>query len=390
MQNKKVLIDKFLNRTISQIERRELEKWVLRHPDNASYFKECIKRHSGSNKEVSFDADKAFDKFLINVENKRKTTKILPQNLLRYAAVLAGLIVASYFILQNLNTSAIDNTSFANKDKIENKAEIEIILADGSKRTISSENSSSVVDVNGNVIASGSMGTLNFSNVENETSDELAFNEIHIPYGEKLKIVLSDKTEVWLNSGSTFKFPQNLNASSLDKRLVYLNGEAFFDVTKNVKKPFIVKTNEIDIRVLGTQFNVSAYNQDEDITTTLVEGSVNIYETERQESPMILSPEDQALFKKTNSSFKKRKVDTDIYTSWMQNRLVIDNLSFEQIITKLERSHNVTITNQVPELNQEIFKGEFKNENIDEILKTISLSKPFKYEINQNTITITK
>jgi len=175
-----------------------------------------------------------------------------------------------------------------------------------------------------------------------------------------------------------------------EDRIVYLDGEAFFDVTKNEDKPFIVKTEEIDVKVLGTQFNVSAYHQDEAMTTTLVEGSVNVYQNEGTVSPLLLSPSDQASFKKTDGSFLKAKVDTDIYTSWMQNRLVIDKLSFQQIMTKLERTHNVTIINEVPELNREVFNGEFQNENINDILKTISLSKQFTYKINQNVITITK
>lgn len=388
MQNKEEIIKKYLEQTISKAERRQLEKWILKNPENVSYFKERIRISASRSEYIASNSNEAFEIFLKNTQSKNTGTKP-PIKLLRYAAMFVGLLVASYFVFQNTLLSNDVDQEIVQQENTEIKNEIVITLADGSKQVISSTNTTSVTDVNGKVIANSASGALSFTDTENVSGNELAFNEVYIPYGEKLKIILSDKTTVWLNAGSTLKFPRNLNAST-DNRMVYLNGEAFFDVTKNANKPFIVKTEGIDIKVLGTQFNVSAYNQDDAITTTLVEGAVNVSQSETPETNLLLSPDDQASFVKTDSSFKKRKVDTDIYTSWMHNRLVIDKMSFQQIMTKLERSHNVSIMNKAPELNREIFNGEFKNENIEDILKTISLSKPFTYEINQNVITITK
>lgn len=388
MQNKEDLIKKYLEGTISEIERRELEKWILKHKSNASYFKDKVRTYSDKIEHLVVDTDDAFDTFLKNVETKQSKGRA-PQSILRYAAVFVGLLFVSYFIFQKLEVSATSESSLVRQEVNTNKNEIVITLADGTKRVVSSESDTVVTDSEGKVVASGASGALNFSDVQGVDDDRLVFNEVYIPHGEKLQIILSDKTKVWLNAGSTLKFPQNINISPED-RIVYLDGEAFFDVTKNEDKPFIVKTEEIDVKVLGTQFNVSAYHQDEAMTTTLVEGSVNVYQNEGTVSPLLLSPSDQASFKKTDGSFLKAKVDTDIYTSWMQNRLVIDKLSFQQIMTKLERTHNVTIINEVPELNREVFNGEFQNENINDILKTISLSKQFTYKINQNVITITK
>lgn len=192
-----------------------------------------------------------------------------------------------------------------------------------------------------------------------------------------------------MNSGSKLRFPQQF-ASSATSREVYLEGEAFFDVTKNVQKPFIVNAGNINIQVLGTRFNLSAYDSDDTIAITLVEGAVNVYESETPKNNTRLEPSYQANFSKLTHSLGKLKVDTSIYTAWMRNKLIINDLTFLEILKKLERSHNVTFINKAPELNNTMFHGEFHNEPIESILNTIALSTPFSYEIKQNTIIIRK
>jgi len=140
--------------------------------------------------------------------------------------------------------------------------------------------------------------------------------------------------------------------------MVYLEGEAYFDVTKDEGRPFIVNAENLDIKVLGTQFNVSAYKSDGKIATTLVEGSVNVYDNSNPDEKILLSPNYQAAFVKKNGTLTKQKVDIRSYTAWMKDRLIIDHLSFEQIIQKLER--------------------------------TIASSTPFTYKIENNVITILK
>ena len=203
------------------------------------------------------------------------------------------------------------------------------------------------------------------------------------------RLKLSDGTLVWLNAGSKLRFPQSF-VDADKNRMVYLEGEAFFDVAKNRERPFIVNTQEVDVKVLGTKFNISSYDTDDYIATTLVEGSVGVYETRTPENGIYLTPSFQANYDKFGNNFSKTEVDTDIYTAWMQDRLVIDNLKFSEILVRLERRYSVKFVNKAESLNDEIYKGEFVNEDIESVLKTISLSTPFKYEINQNVITITK
>jgi len=383
------LIIKFLEQTISVNERKQLMKWIQENKENSSYFKERIRMFTDKTENIVFNSDKAFITFLTSIDNQKKKRKHT-RRFVGYAATFLGFLFVSYFFYQNQIITNKVESSFVQQKKDKNGSEIIITLADGSEQFLSSSSTDTLVtNANGNIVANTIHGVLDYTNTNDLEKNELAFNEVYVPYGQKLKIILSDETEVWLNSGSRFKFPRDLNLVT-NTRMVYLDGEAFFNVAKNKKIPFIVNTEKIDIKVLGTQFNVSSYEQDDVIATTLVEGSVDVYQTNQPNKHLFLTPNDQVSYKKNNNSFKKAKVDTDIYTSWMHNSLVIDEMSFEQIMTKIERSYNVIIVNKVPELNDEIFKGEFKNENIDDILKTISMSKPFNYNINKNLITITE
>ncbi|MEX0314028.1 MAG: FecR family protein [Allomuricauda sp.] len=264
-----------------------------------------------------------------------------------------------------------------------------ISLADGTQQIITADGATELVDKDGNTIAKKQAQGLDFSLADNEQSQNLIFNEVYVPYGQTFNLTLSDGTKVWLNAGTRLKFPQNLNATA-QNRIVYLDGEAYFDVTRDENRPFIVNAENLDIQVLGTQFNVSAYKSDGNIATTLVEGAVNVYENSNPDAKILLTPSYQAAFSKEQGTLTKRKVDTRIYTSWMENKLIIDNLSFQEILDKLERTHNVSITNNATHLNDEVFKGEFEREDIQTILGTIASSTPFTYKIENNVITISK
>ncbi len=380
------LIEKFLNKTISKEERIALEKWILRNKQNMKYFKSRIKE-SNSKILLDFDSEKAFMKF--DNEIKAKTSKVIVlRRTVRYAAVFVIFSMISILIGKDTfnNSKGATVVSSEVKKEVIGEEDIVLKLADGTSKVISTSGDEVVLDENGNVIGSKSDNSIVF---DAEALEDLVYSEIYIPFGQTFKLKLSDGTKVWLNAGSRLRFPQKFIKSAAD-RIVYLEGEAYFDVTKNTNKPFIVNVNDMNVKVYGTQFNVSSYKEDENVTTTLVEGSVSVYETENPDEELKLTPSYQAKYHKTKNAFKKAKVNTDMYTAWMRNKLVIDNLKFKEILLLLERKHHVKFINNAENLNSETYKGEFDNENIESVLKTISLSTPFKYEINQNIITISK
>ncbi|WP_420320291.1 FecR family protein [Flagellimonas sp.] len=389
MQNKQALIEKFLARTISPSERKILKKWVLKNRGNLEMFKEEVRKRSKSSLYHHFDESEAFKRFMATVE-KKKAKKRFPKNFLKYAAVFVGVLSLGFMAYQSFmqidSGSTIVQSDYPNENQQNN---VVVSFADGSKQVITADGATELVDKDGNIIAKKQSQGLDFSLVGNQQGQNLIFNEVYVPYGQTFNLTLSDGTKVWLNAGTRLKFPQNLSATT-QNRIVYLDGEAYFDVTRDEKRPFIVNAENLDVQVLGTQFNVSAYKSDGKIATTLVEGSVNVYENSNPDTKIKLTPSYQAAFNKEKGTLSKRKVDTRIYTSWMDNKLIIDNLSFEEILHKLERAHNVSIINHAEHLKDEIFKGEFGKEDIQTILGTIASSTPFTYKIENNVITISK
>ncbi|WP_299487793.1 FecR domain-containing protein [uncultured Allomuricauda sp.] len=389
MQNKEVLIEKFLARTISSSERKMLKKWVLKKKKNLDFFKEEIRKRSKNSLYHHFDENEAFKRFMENVE-KRQSKKQFPKSLLKYAAIFVGVLSLGFMAYQSFIKTDSTNTIVQNEETSENQQKTVIIsLADGTKQHITADGATELFDKDGNTIAKKQDQGLDFSLVANEQGENLIFNEVYVPYGQTFNLKLSDGTKVWLNAGTRLRFPQNLSAAA-QNRMVYLEGEAFFDVTRDEKRPFIVNAENLDVKVLGTQFNVSAYKSDRKIATTLVEGSVSVYENSNPSENILLTPSYQAAFVKENGAMTKKKVDPRVYTSWIENRLIIDNLTFEEILTKLERSHNVSIINQVESLRNEIFKGEFENEDIKTILTTIAASTSFTFAIENNVVTISE
>lgn len=388
MSKHDLLIDKFIGGTLSSDEREVLKEWLLADESNMSHFKNRLKETS---REISvdFDAEQAYEKFISRIKPSTNRPKAY-FTLLKYAAIITVLISIGFLAKQRYGEVQINSLNKTvdkqNQSSIEN--EVVIKFSDGSTRKLT-ENDQDVTADDGVVVASKKGNTLSFEVDEEMKEGETQFHEVFIPNGQTFKLKLSDGTLVWLNAGSKLRFPSHFSKRE-EERMVYLEGEAFFEVSENKNHPFIVNTQEVDIKVLGTKFNVSSYDTDENIATTLVEGAVSVYETRSPENEILLSPNFQANYHKFGNSFDKTKVNTDNYTAWMQGRLIIDNLKFSEILQRLERRYAVKFVNNAVGLENEIYKGEFTDEKIESVLKTISLSTPFRFEINQNIITISE
>jgi len=251
----------------------------------------------------------------------------------------------------------------------------------------------------------------------------LAYNQIITTKGQKSQIILSDGTKVWLNSETTLKYPSAFNEM---KREVFLEGEAFFEVQeKGNKTSFIVKTSGIDIKVLGTCFNVMAYPDEETIETTVVKGSVCIIRKGLKPSSdqnIILKPnqkvtllkkgsrvvlseietEKPTLIKSTKtiqpiSPTEKEqilvspKVDIELHTAWKDDRLIFHSETFENIAYKLERWYDVKIHVRNEELKKYRYTGKFVHkETLNQVLEILNLTTPINYTFKQNDLYIDK
>ncbi|WP_420603088.1 FecR family protein [Flagellimonas sp.] len=193
------------------------------------------------------------------------------------------------------------------------------------------------------------------------------YNTLTVPYGKTFELLLSDGTKAHLNAGSSLKYPvQFLNGM---ERKVFVSGEVFLNVEKDKDHPFVVGADDLNVRVLGTQFNVHVYPEDEVAEVVLVEGAVALYpenEAYHTDTSTRLEPGFKASFDKTDKKIETEAVMTDIYTSWMHGELVFRNMSFNNILKKLERQYNVNIINNNEGLSSEKFNASFGSKTFDQ------------------------
>jgi len=204
-------------------------------------------------------------------------------------------------------------------------------------------------------------------------------SEINVSYGTVTHFVLSDGTDVWLNSGSHFKFPAKFSGTSRD---VYLEGEAYFEVAPG-RKPFIVQTAQMEVAAKGTSFNVLAYPDDDRIQITLLEGKVELYRIRPDSKPiflMELKPDERATYLLSgNNEIIISSADAEECVSWKEGKLIFHNDPFEEIVRKLNRWYNTEIKLIDPELKSYRYTATFTDETLLQVLDLLKNSAPITY-----------
>ena len=217
--------------------------------------------------------------------------------------------------------------------------------------------------------------------------------------GSKSDIILPDGTKVWLNGDSKISYSQNYGAKTRD---VFLQGEAFFQVVKDSSNPFIVHTESMNIKVLGTVFNVKAYASDATTQATLISGAIEVDLKQRSGKKIFLNPGEKISIKnaKAVSSVQKKEPEIELTsvnnlsdsmpaeTLWVKNKIAFDQETFREIALELERWYGVQIVIHSEKLKNKTFSGVFENKSIDEVMDALQLVGKFQYTNKNNTVTI--
>jgi ferric-dicitrate binding protein FerR (iron transport regulator) len=216
---------------------------------------------------------------------------------------------------------------------------------------------------------------------------ELAFNEIIVPDGESAEVFLSDKTHVWLNSGTRLVYPAKFDGETRD---VELTGEAYFEVAHDPETPFHVKTAQLKVEVLGTSFNVEAFEKTKDVNVTLVEGKVHLQNLAGQFLTELL-PGENARFDIAQKRINISNVDTDFFTSWKDGSLLFKDKTLEEITRKFERWYNVKVVFEDEAIKKIKYTGTIlKNKPIDQVFDILKYTAGIEYSIeirnNQSSI----
>lgn len=354
-----------------------LQEW-LSVPENQEYYQKVIDLETLKGKERFYNAvntDAAFERIKekLDFEDSPVISLFNYRKVWRYAAILVFLAgISSVFFYLN-------KTGEPKKEEVVVKS-IEpqynhptLVLADGTVVSLEPKKEK-IVSKNGVISNVNQVLVYDVKALNGKVST--GENSLIVPVGGIYAVNLSDGTKVWLNSKSTLKYPVEFSGNT---RNVTLEGEAYFEVSKDPKAPFTVKTKSGNVTVLGTHFNVSAYEEDKNFETTLAEGKVKVSEDNQT---VVLNPGQQA--RSRNAGLRVVDVDPSVYTAWKDGKFYFENENLKNILTKMARWYNFNVKFEQKALEQIKFTGiVLKDEPIDHFLDIISKSSNVKYKITK-------
>lgn len=371
------LLKKYQNGTLSHEDKDKLDAWYL---------------HKASNSKRQLSEYELADSYehlksRLPLAQKTKVINIWPR--VAAAASIIVLLGAGIFYFAKSETAAKqENIQIVEKAKeIAPGGNIGILTLSNGKQIILSDISSKDIiakeDQDEVTIKMDANGVITYViNPDADTSKENgnSFNTLSTPTGGQYNIVLADGTKVFLNAVSSIKYPTQFNG---DQRVVELEGEAYFEVAKDKSKPFIVKSDKQTIEVLGTHFNVHAYNNEAAVKTTLLEGSVAVSSKNQK---AILKPGQQSNIS-DNAKIAIREVDTEAAIAWKNGRFKFDNADLKSVMKQLERWYGIKVEYRGDVSDVRFNGGTFRNKNLSEVLKVLELSN-IKFKVEGKTIIV--
>lgn len=269
-----------------------------------------------------------------------------------------------------------------------------LTLADGSRISLNDAKNGQLVNQAGISITKTKNGELVYSiaNQDNAANGN-TYNTIETPKGGQYQINLPDGSKVWLNAATTLKFP--VAFTNVKQRKVELSGEAYFEIAKNPKLPFIVKTQQQQVEVLGTHFNLSSYKDDSATKTTLLEGSVRVAavkvtssKNSSAKNQVTLVPGQQS--ETTTGSINVKNVDTEEAIAWKNGQFMFKNEPLKEVMKKISRWYNVTIDYNGSFSDIAIGGSVSKFTNLQEVLDVLELTAKIKFKVEANKITVSR
>ena len=349
--------------------------------DNLDYL---IQRVGNSRKKKIYDEDTGWEKV-----RKRSLRREKHRTYLKMSGYAACTLITLGVILFMTNTSTPKKENVFVQEVMpqqSNIAKVELILANGKNINLEQINNLHEEELGISIIRDSINNQLTYqsSEIQKETT-EIRYNRLVVPKGADFSFKLPDSSVVTVNSESILWFPIQF---ATDNRTVYLEGEAYFDVSKNENAPFKVITGDRTITVLGTKFNVCSFLDDPNWSTTLVEGKVSI---SNGDTHCVLKPSEQYIVDNRTGKAEVKHVNVELYTSWLNGKLHFKDYRLEDIIRKLERWYDFTIIYQEEEIKDMKFRGVIdKDRSLKETLHLLEETKTISFEIKGNIICVCK
>jgi transmembrane sensor len=376
------LCHKYQTHKLAESEFQLLQSWVNESEENLRFFSNYVKLYKSEKRiEANQHADAA--KGWTIIERKLKQHRL--RRKLYYTAVAACFLsfllgTAVYLYTYQDSSLPVEEPSLAELFPNLPQNKVTLTLSSGQQIVLDEEQAKEIAD-NGKVVAQGSNNSLSYQ-PDNTPASSIQYNTITVPEGSTFSLTLSDGTQVTLNSTTTFRYPVSMQ----DKRIVELNGEAYFDVT-HTGKPFTVKADGKEIKVLGTQFNVSAYHS-RNMITTLVKGKV---EVKNGIASKLLAPGQQATISPEDNAITVEEVNTAIYTSWVTGIYEFSRTPLHNILSQFELWYGVKVVYKAEDARNICFDGAvFRNKPLGFSLEIIQQVSNVRFSKENGTIIVSK
>lgn len=381
------LIWKKIHNRLSSDEEEQLRRWIEDDESHREYF--------NSIRDFYLDKENTkrtplHEKQLSGAMANRQGNKHITRRLLIYGtSVAAAVAIMLVVFLWNgdrgpTTETAMNTQETMQLEKIVPGSRKATLLMDDGNTYILTEESRIETEIDG-IRISSSGESLSYSQKEAAVAaSEMKYNTLRVPRGGEYFLLLSDSTRVWINSESEVRYPVQFAG---DHRTVELTGEAYFEVSGNPDKPFQVISSGQLVEVLGTKFNISSYEEDPSIYTTLVEGRVQVSSLENASEPVLLLPNDQGIFNKADKGIITRDVDPSSYIAWTEGRFVFCNQRMDSIMLVLQRWYDIDVRFQEKSLKELCFTGNIKRyTDFEQILKLLQDTNEMEYEISERTV----
>ena len=332
--------------------------------------------------QVDFDNDK-IELMWQNIVSKSKAVKPVRRfNFSPYwqiAASVALLLSLTFYLFEHSGNNSI--RKFAEK-KVEMREEAKIIKSDGSEYLLSFNDSHITYGADGKEIVIEEKNAKNEKLTNQPSESKAVFNQIVVPYGRRHSVTLCDGTVVMLNSGSNLVFPPKFADK---KREIFLKGEGYFEVAKDANRPFIIYTEFMNVKVLGTHFNISAYENEKSASAVLVEGSIEVFNNNLFNSNKCkIKPGEGCFLLENSSEFKIQNVDVSEFVSWKDGFFQIRDKPFGTIMKKVEKYYNKTINIDDNELAHRVISGKLVLDlKFEKTLDFLAKTTKSQYKVNE-------